>query len=132
MKGTLFGTVEDALHIAQFLLEPMHGQSFVGEGGTHAVLAEAVGMDVQLAQHLEHWRKNQSVALEFDDDQGSHVAIDACLHIMKLQRGVDGEALGLGLVDQGDTTKIIVHVGYQRVDIEAQVMGQEFSFTIVG
>ena len=124
--------MEDALHIAQFLLEPMHGQSFVGEGGTHAVLAKAVGMDVQLAQHLEHWGKNQSVALEFDDDQGSHVAIDACLHIMKLQRGVDGEALGLGLVHQRDATEVIMHVGYQRVDIKPKMRGQEFSFTFIG
>ena len=115
--------MEDALHIAQFLLEPMHGQPFVGEGGTHAVLAEPMGMDVQLAQHLEHWREDQSVALQFDDDQGAHIAIDACLHIMKLQRGVDGEALGLGFVDQGDTSEIIVHMRYQRIDIVVQVRG---------
>ena len=32
----------------------MDGQSFVGHGGSHAVLAEAVGVYVQLAQHLQH------------------------------------------------------------------------------
>ena len=79
----LFVFSEDAGHVLQLRLEVVDGQLVVGHSGSHAVLAEAVGVYVQLAQHLQHGRVAQSVALQFDDDQRSHVAVTAGDDVME-------------------------------------------------
>ena len=67
-------------------------------------------MYVQLPQHLQHGREHQSVALQFDDDQWSHVTVFAGKQIVELQLGVDGEPLRLGIVHERHPVEEVVGV----------------------
>ena len=115
----------DSLNVVQLRLEAVDGQVFIGQRRTHAVLAEAVGMDAQLAEHRQHGREDEAVALQLDDDQGSHRAVAARHAVVELEGRVDGQPLRHGLVDQRDATEVVVHVRLQRAYVIAQMMGQE-------
>ena len=55
----------------------------------------------------------------------------AALQIVEAQAAVDGEPLGLALVDEGDAREVIVERGHQRIDVVAQVFAEELALRLV-
>ena len=50
---------------------------------------------------------------------------------MKLQRCIYCQAFCLSSVHQRDTTKVVVHVRYQRISVETQSLTQELPFHLI-
>ena len=118
---------QNSLYITQLRLKAIDWQMLIGQSCPHTVFAETVGMDMKLAQHLEHRREHQTVALQLDNDKRAHITISIGLQVMKLKRGIDSQTLGLPLVDQRNTAEEIMHVGNQRIDIIPQRTRQKLT-----
>ena len=88
-------------------------------------------MNAELAQHLEHGRVAQAVALQFDDDERPHVAILSTDEVEELQVGIDGEALGLRTVHKCDAFEVVANGWLQVGNVVPQVLSQEGSLPLV-
>ena len=102
-------------------LDAIAAQAAVGERRADAVFGEPVGEEAQLEQLGQDGRRLQPVALELDDDKLPHRAVDTCREIVKLQIGVDSEALGLSLIDEGDTVEVVLELWGEPLRIVAQM-----------
>ena len=81
--------------------------------------------DAQLEQFAEDGRRLQTIALEFDDDNVAHVAIDACGNIVEPQMGIDGKALCLAYIDERDAIETVLNLLSHRLWGVAQVLAKE-------
>ena len=97
---------DDELLLEQVLLEVL-----VGHHTADAILAEAGGLDAQLAQDVEHGAEDVAVALELNDDQGTDIGIALVLHIMEMHVEVDGEPLRLAVVDECNAVEAVADGG---------------------
>ena len=61
----------------------------------------------------------------------AHIPRLARQHIVELQLGIDGQALGLCTVHQGNTMEVVVHMGLKIIDIKVQVLSDELPFLLV-
>ena len=84
-------------------------------------------MDAQLAEHFEHGRIAETVALEFNDDEWSHLEVLSADQVEELKPCVDGQTLGLCTIDKRDTVEVVSYSGLQRFDIITQMVGQELT-----
>ena len=120
------------IHVTQLLLEIVHGQRLVGHGSTHAILAEPMRVNPQLAKHAEDGRADMAVAFQLDNDKVVEMTRAAGKQVVEAQVGVDGHPLSAPFVDERDAVEVVVHVGHQRVDVELQVLLEESPFGLVG
>ena len=102
-------------------LEAVAAQGLVGESRADAVLGEPVGMDAQLEQLGQDGRRLVTVALELDDDEVAHEAVVVGYEVVEPQVDIDGEALGLALVDEGDTVEAVLEVFGESLWIVVQI-----------
>ena len=93
------------------LFEAVDFEVAVCDCRTDAILTETAGLDAQLAEQGKDGRVNAPVALEFDNDKVVHRSPFARLMVEKGDAEVDGEALGLGIVDKGYAVEGIFHGG---------------------
>jgi len=107
------------------LLEVIALEVRIGECRSHAVLAESAGLDAQFPEHGQNGRWLQAVTLELDDDQSCQVGMVAGHQVVETQVGVDGEALGLGLIDQRDAVEAVLQVLGQHSGVVVQMLAQE-------
>ena len=91
-------------------LDAIAAQAAVGERRADAVFGETVGEEAKLEQLGQDGRRLEAIALELDDNELPHRAVDTRREIVELQIGIDGETLGLGLVDEGDTVEVVLEL----------------------
>ena len=106
-------------------LEAVAAQGLVGEGRADAVLGEPVGVDAQLEQLGQDGRRLVTVALELDDDEIAHEAVVVGYEVVEPQVDIDGESLGLALVDEGDTVEAVLEVFGESLGIVVQIGGDK-------
>lgn len=97
-----------------------------------AILTEAAGLDAQLAEQGKDGRVNAPVALEFDNDKVVHRSRFARLMIEKVDAKVNGEALGLGIIDKGYAVEGIFYRGDDVAKGVARALGEKFFAVSVG
>ena len=66
--------------------------------------------DAQLEQFGKDGRRLEAIALQFDHDEVVHHALHTRRQVVETEVGVDGQAFGLGLIDEGDTIEVILEL----------------------
>jgi len=97
-------------------LEEVVLQVVVGGYRADAVLREAGGLYAQLPQQLKDGRENVAVALQLDDYQLTCACIAVGLMVMESDVEVNGQTLGLVIVDQCDALETVLHRGDDVVE----------------
>ena len=115
----------------QALLEAVDFEVAVCDCRTDAIFTETAGLDAQLAEQGEDGRMYASVALEFDDDKVFKFSGFARLMIEDVDAEVDGQALGLGIVDEGDAVEVVFNGGDNVAEGVACALGEEFFAVVV-
>ena len=113
------------------LLEAVDFEVAVCDCRTDAILAEAAGLDAQLAEQGEDGRVNTPVALEFDNDKVVHRSRLTRLVIEKVYPKVDGEALGLSVVDKGNAVEGIFYRGDDVAEGVTRALREKFFAKLV-
>ena len=85
-------------------------QSFVCHDGADAVLAKTAWLDAELSKDVEDRTIDIAVAFELDDDEIAHEAVIVGYEVVEPQISIDGEALGLALVDEGDAIEAVLEM----------------------
>ena len=86
-----------------------------------------MGHDSQLAQHGQDRRRHEAVALELDDDNVAHKTVVAGDDVVEAEVQVNGQTLGLALVDQGDAVEAVLQLRQHRGCIVVQGLAEEVS-----